>query len=156
MTKQLTHRRTSSVGGARALATKTAWHRLVLAAILVLSAILNLYNLTGEGYGSPYYAAGVKNMLTSWSNFFFVAFDSGFISIDKPPLGLWIQAASAWIFGFHGWPLLLPQAIAGVLSVTLIYPLVRRPFGAVAGLLAALALAVTPTIVSTSRNNTID
>ncbi len=83
-------------------------------------------------------------MLTSWSNFFFVSFDAGFVSVDKPPLGLWIQAASAWLFGFHGWALLLPQAIAGVLSVALIYHLVRRPFGPVAGLLAALVLAVTP------------
>ena len=100
------------------MATKTSsWHRLVLTAILVLSAFLNLYSLAGEGYGNPYYAAGVKNMLTSWSNFFFVSFDAGFVSIAKPPLGLWIQAASAWLFGFHGWALLLPQAIAGVLSV---------------------------------------
>src|SRR5215212_2822022 len=156
MTQQLTQRRPTPAGEARALATKIAWHQLVLAAILVLSAFLNLYNLTAEGYGNPYYAAGVKNMLTSWSNFFFVSFDSGFVSIDKPPLGLWVQAASAWIFGFHGWALLLPQAIAGVLSVALIYNLVRRPFGAVAGLVAALALTLTPIIVSTSRNNTMD
>jgi 4-amino-4-deoxy-L-arabinose transferase-like glycosyltransferase len=135
---------------------KIAWHRLVLAAILVLSAFLNLYNVTGEGYGNPYYSAGVKNMLTSWSNFFFASFDSGFVSIDKPPLGLWIQAASAWLFGFHGWALLLPQAIAGVLCVALIYHLVRRPFGPVAGLVAALALALTPIVVATSRNNTAD
>src|SRR5919107_1462663 len=156
MTQQLTQRRPTPAGEARALATKIAWHQLVLASILVLSAFLNLYNLTGEGYGNPYYSAGVKNMLTRWSNFFFVSFDSGFVSIDKPPLGLWIQAASAWLFGFHGWALLLPQAIAGVLCVALIYHLVRRPFGPVAGLIAALALALTPIVVSTSRSNTID
>jgi 4-amino-4-deoxy-L-arabinose transferase-like glycosyltransferase len=156
MTQQLTQRRPTPAGEARALSTKIAWHQLVLAAILVLSAFLNLYNLTGEAYGNPYYSAGVKNMLTSWSNFFFVSFDSGFVSIDKPPLGLWIQAASAWLFGFHGWALLLPQAIAGVLCVALIYHLVRRPFGSVAGLIAALALALTPIVVSTSRSNTID
>ena len=156
MTQELTKRRSTPAGGARALETKTAWHRLVLAAILVLSAFLNLYNLMAEAYGNSYYAAGVKNMPTSWSTFFFVSFDSGFISIDKPPLGLWIQAASAWLFGFHGWALLLPQAIAGVLCVALIYHLVRRPFGPVAGLIAALALALTPIVVATSRSNTID
>ena len=156
MTQELTQRRTTVTGGARALPTKTTWHRLVLVVILVLSAFLNFYNLAGEGYGNPYYAAGVKNMLTSWSNFFFASFDAGFVSIDKPPLGLWIEAASAWLFGFHGWALLLPQAIAGVLSVALIYHLVRRPFGSVAGLIAALALAVTPIVVATGRNNTAD
>jgi 4-amino-4-deoxy-L-arabinose transferase-like glycosyltransferase len=60
-------------------------------------------------------------MLTSWSNFFFVSFDAGFVSLDKPPLGLWVQAASAWLFGFNGLALLLPQAIAGVLSVAVLY-----------------------------------
>src|SRR5215204_862823 len=156
MTQQLTQRRPTPAGEARALATKIAWHQLVLAAILVLSAFLNLYNLTGEGYSNEYYSAAVKNMLTSWSNFFFVSFDAGFVSVDKPPLGLWIQAASAWQFGFSALTLVLPQAIAGVLSVALLYHLVRRTFGPVAGLLSALALAITPIIVVTSRNNTMD
>jgi hypothetical protein len=63
------------------------WHRVVLAAILTLSAFVNLFQLTSEGYGNTYYAAAVKNMLTSWRNFFFVTFDAGFVSVDKPPLG---------------------------------------------------------------------
>jgi len=43
-----------------------------------------------------------------------------------------------------------------VLSVALLYHLVRRHFGVVAGLLAALALAISPISVITNRNNTID
>src|ERR687886_1916361 len=156
MTQELIQKRTNFPERTRSLVSNPLWHRLALAAILVLPAFLNLYNLAGEGYANDYYAAGVKNMLTSRSNFFFASFDAGFVSVDKPPLGLWIQAASAWLFGFHGWALLLPQAIAGVLSVALIYHLVRRPFGPVAGLIAALALALTPIVVSTSRSNTID
>src|SRR5919205_1100908 len=126
---------------------KAPWYRLALAAIFILSAFLNLFRLTNEGYGIPYYAAAVKNMLTSWHNFFFVSFDAGFVSVDKPPLGLWIQAASAYLFGFNGLSLLLPQALAGILCVPLLYHLVRRPFGPVAGLVAALVLAVTPVAV---------
>ena len=38
----------------------------------------------------------------------------------------------------------------------LLYHLVRRHFGVVAGLLAALALAISPISVLTNRNNTID
>jgi 4-amino-4-deoxy-L-arabinose transferase-like glycosyltransferase len=132
------------------------WHGPALAAILGLSAFLNLYGLAGEGYANTYYSAAVKNMLTSPYNFFFVSFDAGFVSVDKPPLGLWIQAASAWLFGSSGLSVLLPQAIAGVLCVALIYYLVRRTFGPVAGLLAALVLSLTPIIVVTSRNNTHD
>jgi 4-amino-4-deoxy-L-arabinose transferase-like glycosyltransferase len=156
MTQGLTQKRAKRPDRARSLMSSPPWHRLALAAILVLSAFLNLYDLTGEGYSNTYYAAAVKNMLTSWSNFFFVSFDSGFVSVDKPPLGLWIQAASAYVFGFNGLSLLLPQAIAGILCVALLYHLVRRTFGPLAGLLSALALAVTPIIVATSRNNTMD
>ena len=132
------------------------WHRVVLAAILTLSAFVNLFQLTSEGYGNTYYAAAVKNMLTSWRNFFFVTFDAGFVSVDKPPLGFWIQAASAKVFGFQGWSIILPQALAGVLSVALVYHLVRRAMGPAAGLIAALTLAVTPISVAISRHNNLE
>src|SRR3989304_1903979 len=96
-------------------------------------------------------------MLTSWHTFFFASFDpGGFVMVDKPPLGLWVQAASAKLFGFSGLSLLLPQALAGVLSVLLLYHLVRRVFGPTAGLIAALVLAVTPISVAANRNNTMD
>ena len=66
------------------------------------------------------------------------------VSVDKAPLGLWVQAASAKVFGFSGLSLLVPEALAGVLSVAVLYYLVARVFGAGAGLVAALALALTP------------
>src|SRR5215204_1596751 len=128
----------------------------VLTAILALSAFLNLSRLTSEGYANLYYAATVKDMLTSWHNFFFASYDAGFVSVDKPPLGFWVQATSAYLFGFHGWSLLLPQALAGILSVALLYHLVGRSFGPVAGLLAALALALTPISVATNRHNNLE
>ena len=156
MPQELIQKRTKSPGGVWSLTSNPPWYGFALAAILLLSAFLNLHGLTGEGHPNSYYSAAVKNMLTSWSNFFFVSFDAGFVSVDKPPLGLWIQAASAWLFGFSALTLVLPQAIAGVLSVALLYHLVRRTFGPVAGLLSALALAITPIIVVTSRNNTMD
>lgn len=125
--------------------------------ILILSTILNFANIGIEGYGNGYYAAGVKSMTMSLKNFFFVSLDpAGFVTIDKPPLGFWIQAISAKIFGFSGWSILLPQAIAGVTSVYLIYYLVKKSFGTAAGLISALCLAVTPVFVAASRNNTID
>ncbi|MGJ7045386.1 glycosyltransferase family 39 protein [Thermoanaerobacterium thermosulfurigenes] len=125
--------------------------------ILLLSAILNFTNLSIEGYANQYYAAGVKSMSMSFKNFFFVSYDpAGFVTIDKPPLGFWIQTIFAKIFGFSGISILLPQAIAGVISVALIYVLVKRYFGKTAGLISALVLAVTPVFVADSRNNTID
>ena len=70
------------------------------------------------------------------------------MSVDKPPLGLWIQAASAALFGYNGVSLLLPQALAGVLAVELIYHLVRRHLAPTAGLVATLVLAlqIAPTV----------
>jgi 4-amino-4-deoxy-L-arabinose transferase-like glycosyltransferase len=131
-------------------------HRLVLTAILALAAFVNLFQLTREGYGNTYYAAAVKDMLASWRNFFFTTFDAGFVTVDKPPVGLWIQAASAKAFGFQGWSIMLPQALAGVLSVGLIYHLVRRAMGPAAGLLAALTLALTPISVAINRHNNLE
>src|SRR4051794_39349941 len=71
--------------GARAARTALTahWPRAGLAAILAVSAALNIIGLGGEGYANTYYAAAVKSMLTSWHNFFFLAFDSGgFVSVD--------------------------------------------------------------------------
>jgi len=131
--------------------------KMLLSLILLLSAVLNIVNLGIEGYANQYYAAGVKSMTMSLKNFFFVSFDpAGFVTIDKPPLGFWIQAISAKIFGFSGWSILLPEALAGVISVYIIYLIVKRTFGSSAALLSALFLAVTPVFVAVSRNNTCD
>lgn len=133
------------------------WQRITLAAILLASIFMNFYQLGQNGYANTYYAAAIRSMLDSWHNFFFVSFDpGGFVTVDKPPLGFWLQAASAKIFGFSPFSIFLPQALAGVLSVLLLYILVKRHFGVTAGLLAALALAISPISVVTNRNNTID
>src|SRR5204863_172187 len=60
------------------------------------------------------------------------------------------------LFGVNTFGLLLPQILSGILSVILVYHLVRRTFGFPAGIIAALALAITPVAVATDRNNTID
>lgn len=133
------------------------WHRLGLGGVMLISIFMNFYQLGQNGFANLYYASAIRSMLDNWRNFFFVAFDpGGFVSVDKPPLGFWLQAASAKIFGFTPFSIFLPQALAGVLSVLLLYHLVRRHFGVVAGLLAALALAISPISVLTNRNNTID
>jgi hypothetical protein len=69
-----------------------------LAAILVLSGLLQFVRLSQNGYANTYYSAAVKSMLRSWHAFFFVSADpNGLISVDKPPLGLW----RAFIRAYH-------------------------------------------------------
>jgi len=129
----------------------------LLVLVLLLGAFLRFYHLGDAGYGNEYYAAAVKSMLQSWHNFFFVAFEpGGSVSLDKPPLGFWVQVLSAYYLGVNGFALALPNAIAGTLSILVVYKLVRRLFGPWAGLAAALVLAVMPVAISTERNNTID
>jgi 4-amino-4-deoxy-L-arabinose transferase-like glycosyltransferase len=128
-----------------------------LAGVLGLAAFLNIWNLSQNGYGNTYYAAAVRSMMQSWHNFFFAAYDpGGFITVDKPPVALWIQTASAKLFGYSGMSLLLPEALAGVAAVFVLYLAVSRVFGRTAGLIAGLVLALTPISVAVARTNNLD
>ncbi len=130
---------------------------VALAPILALAAVLNTNKLSQNHYANVFYSAGVKSMLESFHNFFFASFDpGGLVTVDKPPFGLWIQALSAKIFGFSPLSLLLPEAILAVVGVGVLYLVVRRPFGQLAGLLAALTLAVFPSYVASARDNNLD
>jgi 4-amino-4-deoxy-L-arabinose transferase-like glycosyltransferase len=96
-------------------------------------------------------------MLTSWPNFFFIAFEpGGSVTVDKPPLGFWLEAVSAFFLGVNGFALALPNAIAGLLSIPLLFGLVKKQFGLLAGLSAALVLSSMPITIAAERNNTID
>ncbi len=132
------------------------WQQLALGGILLVSIFMNFFQLGKNGFGS-FYPPAVRSMMDNWHNFFFSSYDpGGFVTIDKPPVGFWLQVLSAKIFGFTPFSVLLPQALAGVLAVLLLYHLVQRHFGKVAGLLAALGLALSPISIVTNRNVTID
>jgi 4-amino-4-deoxy-L-arabinose transferase-like glycosyltransferase len=96
-------------------------------------------------------------MMGGWHAFFYNSFDpAGFVSVDKPPLALWIQVATAKILGFSSLAVLLPQVLEGLAAVALACHLVGRRFGAAAGLLAGLFLAVTPIAVAVDRSGNTD
>lgn len=136
---------------------KKKWYLIVLVLISFLSFWINLYNISEYGYGNEYYAAAIRSMTQNFKNFFFVSFDpSGMISVDKPPLGLWMQAISVLIFGYNGWAMLIPQALAGTCSCIVLYILVSKYFSHQAGLLSSFMFSFTPIVVATSRNNTMD
>jgi 4-amino-4-deoxy-L-arabinose transferase-like glycosyltransferase len=130
---------------------------ILVAGIMLLSLTLHLSNLDAIGDANTYYTAAVKSMTQSWHNFFFVAAEpGGSVTVDKPPLGLWIETVFALLLGVEGWTVSLPNILAGVFSVPLLYHLVKKYMGVVAGLVAAFVLVVTPVAIATDRNNTMD
>jgi 4-amino-4-deoxy-L-arabinose transferase-like glycosyltransferase len=130
---------------------------LLLGGIMLLALALHLYNIRSIGDANAYYTAAVESMLDSWGNFFFVAAEpGGSVTVDKPPLGLWIEAAFAFFLGVSGWSVSLPNILAGVLGVPLLYGMVKKHMGELAGLAAALVMTLTPVFVATNRNNTMD
>jgi 4-amino-4-deoxy-L-arabinose transferase-like glycosyltransferase len=125
--------------------------------LVVLSALLNLWALDRNGWANDYYAAAVRSMSSSWHNFIYGSFDaSGVMTVDKPPLALWVQALSVKVFGYHSLSILVPEALMGVASVVLVYDLTRRIWGRGAGAAAGLVLALTPITVAISRHNNPD
>nr|WP_325050045.1 glycosyltransferase family 39 protein [Cohnella faecalis] len=125
--------------------------------IALLAAFLNGYDIWTDKYVNTYYTTAVAAMMQSWHNFFFASLDSaGSVTVDKPPVTFWIQTLSADLFGLHGWSVILPQALAGVGSVLLVYKLVKPTFGLAAARIGALAMACTPIAAAVSRTNNID
>ncbi len=124
---------------------------------MAIAAALNLWALQRNGWANTYYSAAVRSMSSSWHNFLFASLDpSGVMTVDKPPLALWVQALSVRVFGYQQLSVLVPQALMGVASVALVYDLVRRRFGRIGGFVGGLALAVTPITVAVSRHNNPD
>jgi 4-amino-4-deoxy-L-arabinose transferase-like glycosyltransferase len=129
---------------------------VALALIIAGAGALRIVDL-GAVRLDPFYDAAVRSMSFSWHNFFFGAYEpGGSVSIDKPPVDLWLQVASVKLLGWSSTSLKLPEALAGTASVPLLYTAVRRPFGDLAGLIAATALATLPIEVITARSDTMD
>ena len=124
------------------------WARPALLGVAVVAAVLYAWNITQAGY-APFYSVAVKSMSESWKAFFYGAFDpNATVTIDKLAGSFLPQALSARIFGFSAWSLALPQVIEGVVSVLVMYRVVRRWKGVPAGLVAAGIFTLTPIAAS--------
>ncbi|RZK72424.1 MAG: glycosyltransferase family 39 protein, partial [Rhodococcus sp. (in: high G+C Gram-positive bacteria)] len=133
------------------------WEPWALAALLVGTAVAYIWGLGASGWANSFYAAAVQAGSESWKAFFFGSSDAAnSITVDKPPMSLWLMSLSVRVFGLSSWAMLVPQALLGVGSVALLYATVKRWFGAPAGLLAGLVLALTPIAVLMFRFNNPD
>ena len=136
----------------RALAIASIREHQALGLIVALAALLRLFRL-GEGHpGLAIYAAISRNVTASWHSWFYPSiYPDGAILADKPPLYFWLQGVFVAILGPDNLALRLPVALASILAVPLLFVIVRRGYGPMTGLLAALALAVMPLNVNFSR-----
>ncbi|BBZ30969.1 glycosyl transferase [Mycolicibacterium madagascariense] len=131
--------------------------RVRLAILLLATAVLYLRNVTVNGMANQYYAAAAQAGSQDWKALLFGAVDvNGFITVDKPPLSLWVMGLSGQVFGFSSASMLVPQALMGVAAVALTYGAVRRISGPWAGLLAGATLAATPVAALLFRFNDPD
>jgi 4-amino-4-deoxy-L-arabinose transferase-like glycosyltransferase len=131
------------------------WALLALVGLTVVAGFLYAWNATGNL--EIYYAAAVRSMSMSWHDFVFAAFDpAGTITLDKLPGAFWVQALVVRVFGVHAWALVAPQVVEGMASVLVLYRIVRRLAGPLAGILAAAVLVLSPATVLLNRGNISD
>ncbi|KRF35729.1 glycosyltransferase family 39 protein [Terrabacter sp. Soil810] len=122
-----------------------SWARPALLALLLVTLVLYTWNLTASGYANSFYSAAVQAGSDSWKAFFYGSSDAASsITVDKPPASLWVMALSVRLLGLSSFAILLPQALMGVATVGVVYTTVKRQFGAAAGLIAGVVLALTP------------
>lgn len=130
---------------------------LAFVGLLLVTSVLYLWNLSINDYANSYYSAAVQAASTNWKAFFFGSLDAGnYITVDKPPVAIWAMALSARLFGFSSWSMLLPNALAGVATVALVYASVRRLFDAKRALIAGIVMALTPVAALMFRFNNPD
>ncbi|MBY6351700.1 ArnT family glycosyltransferase [Rhodococcoides corynebacterioides] len=121
------------------------WETPAAIALILGTAVAYLVNLSASGWGNSFYAAAVQAGSQSWTAFFFGSSDAAnSITVDKPPMSLWVMGLSVRLFGLNSWSVLAPQVIIGAASVAVLWRMVRRHAGPAAGLLAGLTLALTP------------
>ena len=144
-------------GLVRGSTDEAVWVRPALAGVLALAAVLYIWNLTVSGYANTYYSAAALAASQSWSAWFFGSFDANnFITVDKPPLGTMLMGLSVRVFGMSSWSILLPEALAGVATVGVLWVAVKHSFGAAAATIAAVVMALTPAAVLIFRFNNPD
>ncbi|WP_196804753.1 MULTISPECIES: ArnT family glycosyltransferase [unclassified Arthrobacter] len=133
------------------------WELVALLVILLVAAGLYTWRLSENGWANAYYSAAVQSGLHDPTAFFFGSADWGnSISVDKPPLSLWIMGLSVRLFGLNTWALLLPQAAMTLGSTLMIFQLARKYLPSYAALVAAFVFATTPITVLLARYNNPD
>ena len=122
MTTQLEHAPTCARGSPNRRRPDPDCRPGYLAALLVATAVLYLWNITINGMGNQFYAAAAQAGSRNWEALLFGSLDpQNFITVDKPPLSQWVMGLSGQLFGFSSASMLIPQALMAVAAVALTY-----------------------------------
>ena len=141
----------------RTCTAEGAWVLPATAAVLVLTTLIYVINLTVSGYANVFYSGAAWAASQSWSAWFMGSIDpANFITVDKPPLATMVMGLSVRLFGLSSASILLPEALMGVATVALVMATVRRTFGGPASIIAGLVTALTPAAVLIFRYNNPD
>jgi 4-amino-4-deoxy-L-arabinose transferase-like glycosyltransferase len=132
-------------------------HHIAFGGLLLVTAVIYLWNITINGMGNQFYAGAAWAGSKNWEALLFGSVDpNNFITVDKPPVSQWVMGLSGQIFGFSSASMLVPEALMAVASVALLYGAVRRIAGPDAGLLAGALFALTPVVALMFRYNNPD
>ncbi len=75
---------------------------------------------------------------------------------DKPPGGFWIEAIFFKLFGVNEWIARLPQAIAGLVTLYMVYLLGSKLFNRSVGFISAVSLSSSFWFLSRARSGNLD
>ncbi|HYJ33526.1 MAG TPA: phospholipid carrier-dependent glycosyltransferase [Candidatus Binatia bacterium] len=135
-------------------------HRPAAATLaLALLAVFIVFAHLGEGYlanfDDCYYAQKAKETVAGGD--WVTPHYDGQVSLDNPPLVLWLMAGSFLLLGVRNVAAILPSAIAGVLCVVLLHRLaLRLGLSAFAAWCAAVVLLTTQYFLKYSRHAMFD
>ena len=131
--------------------------RLALGVLMLAAGVTYLWAVDRNGWANAYYSAAVQAGQHNPEAFLFAAADWGnFITVDKPPLSLWVMGISVRIFGLNSWSIMVPQALMTLASTLMVFRLVKRCFSFSSALLAGIAYAFAPITVLMARYNNPD
>lgn len=129
----------------------------LLFAATIIGAVLIFSKLGGNGianYDDCFYAQKGKEVLRtgSWMTLYY----NGSPSFENPPFFIWLVAISFWIFGVGDFPAILPSALFGVLTIVLIFFLVRTLYDDWTAFASGVVLSTTFFFVKYARHAMID
>ncbi|WP_045729607.1 ArnT family glycosyltransferase [Pseudarthrobacter chlorophenolicus] len=141
----------------RSATTDSRRQQLAVASLLLVAGLVYIWALDRNGFANAYYSAAVQAGQQDLKAFIFGSADWGnSVTVDKPPLSLWVIGLSVRLFGLNPWALMLPQALITLSSAILSYRLMRRCFPFTPSLLATAVFAFTPITVLLARYNNPD